>query len=57
MGWYDIAITVDDDPGLRAVLAGHVENGDDSIADPRLGGMRLKSDDAATPAQFAGLLD
>jgi phospholipase C len=38
-GWYDLTITVDEDPGFRTQLAGHVENGEDSISDPLIGGL------------------
>ena len=37
-GWYDIAITVDVDAGFYWRLAGHVENGRDSVTDPGIGG-------------------
>ena len=36
-GWYDVAITVDTDPGFRRRLAGHVESGEDSASDPAIG--------------------
>jgi phospholipase C len=38
-GWYDLAITVDDDPQFLNQLAGHLENGEDSISDPLMGGL------------------
>jgi phospholipase C len=38
-GWYDLTITVDQDPGFECELAGHVEDGDDSISDPLMGGL------------------
>jgi phospholipase C len=38
-GWYDFAITVDGDPGFAYQLAGHVENGEDSVSDPGMGRM------------------
>jgi phospholipase C len=37
-GWYDIAITVDVDAEFYWRLAGHVENGHDSVTDPGIGG-------------------
>jgi phospholipase C len=37
-GWYDLAVTVDTDAGFQWHLAGHVENGRDSVSDPALGG-------------------
>jgi phospholipase C len=38
-GWYDLAITVDDDSSFEHRFAGHVENGEDSISDPLMGGL------------------
>jgi phospholipase C len=38
-GWYDLMITTDADPSVEYHLAGHVENGQDSISDPVLGGL------------------
>jgi hypothetical protein len=38
-GWYDLIITVTGDPIFEYRLAGHVENGADSISDPALGGL------------------
>jgi len=38
-GWYDLTVTVDEDPGFKTQLAGHVENGEDSISDPLMGGL------------------
>ena len=38
-GWYDFVNTVDQDPGFEYELAGHVENGEDSISDPAMGGL------------------
>ncbi|HTQ04220.1 MAG TPA: phospholipase C, phosphocholine-specific [Polyangiaceae bacterium] len=36
-GWYDLLVTVDGDAGFERHLAGHVENGKDSMSDPLLG--------------------
>jgi len=36
-GWYDIVVTVDVDSNFGWRLAGHVENGQDSITDPGIG--------------------
>jgi len=36
-GWYDLKVTVDGDPSFERHLAGHVENGKDSMSDPLLG--------------------
>jgi phospholipase C len=36
-GWYDLTITVDGDALFERRLAGHLENGEDSISDPLLG--------------------
>ena len=38
-GWYDLIITVADDPTFKYRLAGHVETGADSFSDPALGGL------------------
>ncbi|MFO1337731.1 MAG: phospholipase domain-containing protein, partial [Burkholderiaceae bacterium] len=40
-GWYDLLVTVAQDPHYRAELAGHVETGRPSASDPALGGLRL----------------
>jgi phospholipase C len=36
-GWYDLLMTVAGDPSFVRQLAGHVENGEDSISDPAMG--------------------
>jgi phospholipase C len=36
-GWYDLTITVDEDPAFQYQFAGHVENGEDSWSDPAFG--------------------
>jgi phospholipase C len=38
-GWYDLIVTVDQDPTFKYRLAGHVETGRDSFTDPALGGL------------------
>jgi phospholipase C len=38
-GWYDLAITVEEDSQFRYHFAGHLENGEDSISDPIMGGL------------------
>ena len=38
-GWYDLIVTVAGDPTFNYRLAGHVENGSDSVSDPALGGV------------------
>ena len=38
-GWYDLVITVPADPDLEYRYAGHLETGEDSISDPRMGGL------------------
>ncbi|MBV8360350.1 MAG: DUF756 domain-containing protein, partial [Deltaproteobacteria bacterium] len=37
--WYDLIITVVEDPTFQYRLAGHVETGDESFSDPALGGL------------------
>ncbi len=37
--WYDLVVTVAGDPDFNYHFAGHVENGQDSISDPALGGL------------------
>ncbi len=39
-GWYDILVSVDTDNDFAWRLAGHVENGKDSLTDPGIGTMR-----------------
>ena len=38
-GWYDLVITVAGDPHFKYRYAGHLENGEDSISDPAMGGL------------------
>jgi len=38
-GWYDLVVTVAEDPSFEQRLAGHVETGRDSISDPAMGGL------------------
>jgi phospholipase C len=38
-GWYDVIITVAEDPTFQYRLAGHVETGADSFSDPAMGGL------------------
>jgi phospholipase C len=38
-GWYDLIITVDGNPHFEYRLAGHLEDGEDSISDPAMGGL------------------
>ena len=38
-GWYDLAITVEEDAQFQYHFAGHLENGEDSISDPIMGGL------------------
>jgi phospholipase C len=40
--WYDLIVTVAEDPTFKYRLAGHVETGRDSFSDPALGGLSLK---------------
>jgi phospholipase C len=37
--WYDLTVTVDGDPAFEYRFAGHIENGEDSISDPAMGGL------------------
>lgn len=43
-GWYDLIVTVSEDPAFNYRLAGHVETGQDSFSDPALGGLVTKSE-------------
>jgi phospholipase C len=36
-GWYDLSVVADTDPGFLRRLAGHLENGRDSVSDPAFG--------------------
>jgi phospholipase C len=38
-GWYDVVVTVVEDPTFSYRLAGHIETGRDSFTDPALGGL------------------
>ena len=38
-GWYDLVITAQGDPNFEYRYAGHLENGEDSISDPAMGGL------------------
>jgi phospholipase C len=38
-GWYDLVVTCSGDAGFMYELAGHLENGRDSISDPAMGGL------------------
>jgi len=38
-GWYDLLVSVEDDPAFAQHYAGHLENGEDSISDPLMGGL------------------
>jgi phospholipase C len=42
-GWYDLIIRITGDDAFEYRLAGHVETGRDSMSDPALGGLVLKS--------------
>ncbi|HEY2200618.1 MAG TPA: phospholipase domain-containing protein, partial [Solirubrobacteraceae bacterium] len=42
-GWYDLVVSVREDPTFESRLAGHIETGDDSFTDPALGGLVLKA--------------
>jgi len=37
-GWYDLTMTTDADSYFLRRIAGHLENGEDSVSDPALGG-------------------
>jgi phospholipase C len=37
-GWYDLTVKADGDAGFLRRVAGHLENGRDSVSDPALGG-------------------
>ncbi|HKB11460.1 MAG TPA: phospholipase C, phosphocholine-specific [Vicinamibacterales bacterium] len=38
-GWFDLALTIEGDARFLYQLAGHFENGEDSISDPLMGGL------------------
>jgi phospholipase C len=38
-GWYDLVVTVAGDSQFESRYAGHLENGEDSISDPAMGGL------------------
>jgi phospholipase C len=37
--WYGLSVTIPGDPHFAIAYAGHVENGEDSISDPAMGGL------------------
>jgi phospholipase C len=39
-GWYDLSVVTDTDPSFFRRLAGHLENGHDSVSDPAFSGRR-----------------
>jgi phospholipase C len=43
-GWYDLSVTTDSDPSFLQRLAGHLENGRDSVSDPAFGGLAREDD-------------
>ena len=44
-GWYDLKVNVEGDRSFAIHVAGHTENGKDSISDPALGSVVLKRED------------
>jgi phospholipase C len=38
-GWYDLTVTVEGHSQFEHRYAGHLENGEDSISDPGMGGL------------------
>src|SRR5262249_4183574 len=38
-GWYDLSVTIAGESGFEYHVAGHFENGEDSISDPLMGGL------------------
>jgi phospholipase C len=38
-GWYDVALSVGEDPDFLSHFAGHLEDGTDGISDPLMGGL------------------
>ncbi len=38
-GWYDLVVTLANDPGYQQQFAGHVETGQPSMSDPAMGGL------------------
>jgi phospholipase C len=38
-GWYDLVLAHAGDASFRYQYAGHVENGQDSVTDPAMGGL------------------
>ena len=38
-GWYDLTVTVQGDAQFEYRYAGHLEDGEDSISDPGMGGL------------------
>jgi phospholipase C len=38
-GWYDLRVTVESDPQFQYQLVGHLENGEDTVSEPAIGGL------------------
>jgi phospholipase C len=41
-GWYDLVVSTERDADFQVQVAGHLENGQDSISDPALGGVKIE---------------
>lgn len=51
-GWYDLTIEVEGDSSFHYQLAGHIENGRDSITDPLMGGVpNIRVADSTMPSR------
>jgi phospholipase C len=51
-GWYDLSVTTHADPSFLQRLAGHLENGRESVSDPAFGRIARERDvQAGTLAQ------
>lgn len=46
-GWYDLVVRTEHDSGFECRVAGHMENGRDSVSDPAIGGLALRGDHGA----------
>lgn len=40
-GWYDVVVTVNEDPAFECRLAGHLETGEPSVSDPMMGRLHI----------------
>jgi len=55
-GWYDFTVSAANDSTFLYRAAGHLEDGDDSISDPLMGGLVQRKTSGTPSNSFLGLL-